>query len=129
VYFGLLIVRESGIRCWSSHHRNPAESELSNRVVFMLFFFETKAKALPYPLIKKKTPRFSCYDGCIDNNIGWTVLPQPRRLKWQVIPKAPFASCCGLLFRPSSRCPVSGPSRRWTFRNCWCSSSFLVLEL
>jgi hypothetical protein len=40
-----------------------------------------------------------------------------------------------LLFRPSSRCPVSSPSRLWTFRNCWCFSgtggiagAFLVLE-
>jgi hypothetical protein len=29
----------------------------------------------------------SCYDGCVDNNIGGAALPQPRRLKWQVIPR------------------------------------------
>jgi hypothetical protein len=39
-----------------------------------------------------------CYDGCVGNHIGGTMLLQPQRLKWQVIPKAPFASCCGLLF-------------------------------
>jgi hypothetical protein len=41
---------------------------------------------------------FPCYDGCIDHGIGWTQLPQPWRLKWQVIPKAPFTSCCDFLF-------------------------------
>jgi hypothetical protein len=47
---------------------------------------------------------FSCYDGCVDNDIDGTMLPQPRCLKWQVNPKAPFALCCGLFFQPSSTC-------------------------
>jgi hypothetical protein len=74
MYFCLLLVRESGRRCWSSQHRNPAE------------------------ISTQQSECFSCYDGCVHN--VW-------RLKWQVIPKAPFALCRGSLFWPSSRCPVS----------------------
>jgi hypothetical protein len=37
VYFCLLLVRESGRSYWSSHHRNPAESELSNLLFLLLW--------------------------------------------------------------------------------------------
>jgi hypothetical protein len=52
----------------------------------------------PAEISTQQSECFSCYDVCVHN--VW-------RLKWQVIPKAPFASCRGLLFWPSSRCPVS----------------------
>jgi hypothetical protein len=53
------------------------------------------------------------------------MLLQPQRLKWQVIPKDPFASCCGLLFWPSSRslCPAHR-----SIELLWFAGAFLVLE-
>jgi hypothetical protein len=34
IYFSLLLVRESGRSCWSSHHRNPAEISTQQSSVF-----------------------------------------------------------------------------------------------